>query len=134
MLTRILALLLLAAPAFGRELPTLPQTRLYTTLATGCSDANPATWTHPARALLAQKGVILQRVQLCNGGRYPVLTVRFPFDPQGQTEDYFGPLYAEMRKANGGQPYSFVAPTDRTVVSVRYAPDGRAQVDYEMYR
>lgn len=135
MLIRILALLLATtSTTWARELPRLPQTRLFTAVATGCSDVNLATWQHPAKALLVQKGVIIERVQLCNAGKYPVFHVRFPFDPQGQTEDYFTPLYAGMRTANGGGPYAFVATTDTTVVTVRYGGDGRAQVDYEMYR
>lgn len=135
MLIRILALLLATtSTGFAGDLPRLPQTRLFTSVATGCSDVSPATWQHPAKALLLQKGVIIERVQLCNAGKYPVFHARFPFDPQGQTEDYFNPLYAAMRKANGGAPFAFVATTDNTVVSVRYGADGRAQVDYEMYR
>lgn len=135
MLIRILALLLATSSvAWARELPRLPQTRLFTTVATGCSDVGVAGWQHPAKAMLQQKGVIIERVQLCNGGKYPVLHVRLPFDPQGQTEDYFGPLYEAMRKANGGAPFAFVSTTDNTVVTLRYATDGRAQPDYESYR
>lgn len=135
MLIRILALLLATTSvAWARELPRLPQTRLFTTVATGCSDVAPAGWQHPAKAVLQQKGVIIERVQLCNAGRYPVIHVRFPFDPQGQTEAYFGPLYEALRKATVGTPCAFVSTTDNTVVTLRYAADGRAQPEYEMYR
>lgn len=135
MLIRILALLLATSSmAWARELPRLPQTRLFSAVAIGCSDVSLASWQHPVKALLAQKGVIIERVQLCNAGKFPVFHVRFPFDPQGQTEDYFGPLYEGMRKANGGEPYAFVSTTDNTIVSVRYGADGRARPDYEMYR
>lgn len=135
MLIRILALLLATSSvAWARELPRLPQTRLFTSVATGCTDVAPASWQHPVKAVLQQKGVIIERVQLCNAGKYPVFHARFPFDPQGQTEDYFGPLYEAMRKANGGAPYAFVATTDNTVVMVRYGSNGHAQTDFEMYR
>lgn len=128
-LLALLAPLLLLAPALhARELPRLPDTRLFKSVARGCADVAPAAWTHPARALLQQRGVQLLRVQLCNNRQYPVLHVHFPFDPQGQTEDWFGPLYAALRQA-GAAPLAFVAPRDGSIVYLE-----ATRVDYESFR
>lgn len=124
----LVPLLLLAAPLQARDLPRLAETRLFTSVARGCSDVAPGAWGHPARALLQQRGVQLLRVQLCNNRQYPVLHVHFPFDPQGQTEDWFGPLYAALRQA-GATPLAFVAPRDRSIVYL-----DATRVDYESFR
>ena len=39
---------------------------------------------------------------------------------------------AEMKKANGGWPYSFVATSDNTIISIKYGKKNMS-VDYEMY-
>lgn len=128
LLVLLAPLLLLASTATARELPRLNDTRLFTTLARGCADVAPAAWRHPARAVLQQKGVQVLRVQLCNNRQYPVLHVHFPFDPQGQTEDWFGPLYASLRQA-GAAPLAFVAPRDGSIVYLE-----ATRVDVESFR
>ncbi len=128
---RFLLLFLVSSPCLAEALPMLSATKLFTSL-TGCTSVNLGSWSHPTKSLLIKKGVKLEQVQLCNNKRYPVFYVDFPYDPQGQTKDYFLPLYAEMKKANGGWPYSFVATSDNTIVSVKYEKKGMV-VDYEMY-
>lgn len=123
-----------AAPCLAANLPSLGETGLFAKIVHGCTAVDLKAWRHPTRSLLLERKVAIEQVQLCNAGVYPVFFVRFPYDPQGRTADYFLPLYDGMRRANGGHPYSFVAISDNTVVNVRYRPDGHAAIEYEMYR
>ncbi len=118
---------------FAEDTQSLGQTKLYKSIATGCISVDLMSWSHPTKSLLIKKGVKLEQVQLCNKNRYPVFYVEFPYDPQGQTKDYFLPLYADMKKANAGWPYSFVATSDNTIVSVKYQKKSMS-IDYEMYQ
>ncbi len=129
---RFLLLLLISGSCLAEELPMLNATKLFKSLK-GCTSVDLGSWSHPTKSLLIKKGAKLEQVQLCNNKRYPVFFVDFPYDPQGQTKDYFLPLYAEMKKANGGWPYSFVATSDNTIISIKYEKKGMA-IDYEMYQ
>ena len=130
---RVLLLAFITGVCFAEESQPLSQTRLFKSIATGCVEVDLSSWNHPTKSLLIKKGVKLEQVQLCNKKRYPVFYVEFPYDPQGQTKDYFLPLYADMKKANGGWPYSFVATSDNTIVSVKYEKKAMS-IDYEMYQ
>ena len=114
-------------------LPQLRDTALFAQVVQDCSPLTGQTWRHPTKAVLAKHKVEIDQVQLCNGGTSPIFYVRLPYDPQGKTASYFGPLYKKMRAANGGWPFAFVAVSDNTVVYVRYRADGVAEGDYEMY-
>ncbi len=130
-MVRFILLLLASSVCVAQELPALNATELFKSLK-GCTSVDFGSWNHPTKSLLIQKGAKLEKVQLCNNKRYPVFYVDFPYDPQGQTKDYFLPLYAEMKKANGGWPYSFVATSDNTIISIKYGKKSM-NVDYEMY-
>lgn len=130
-MVRFILLLLFSSACVAQELPTLKATELFKSLK-GCASVDLGSWNHPTKSLLIQRGAKLEKVQLCNNRRYPVFYVDFPYDPQGQTEDYFLPLYREMKKANGGWPYSFVATSDNTIISIEYGKKGMI-IDYEMY-
>ncbi len=125
--------LVLASPAWGRKLPPLDQTRLFSEIAKDCSEVDLKVWKHPTRAVLLKKEVEIVSVKLCNDRKYPIFYVRFKFDPRGQTADYFKPLYSEMKKANGSHPFSFVALSDNTVVNVSFRQNGYIDADFEMY-
>jgi len=128
-----LGMLAMPGGATAAAPPLLGQTPLYTRLAHDCRTVDLAHWTHPTRQVLARHGVTLDKLQLCNDDRYPIYTVRFKFDPQGQTTDYFHPLYAKMAKANGYWPFSFVDTTDDLIVDVRPDRRGNVDVDYEQF-
>lgn len=115
-------------------MPSLGETRLFSVLLKDCLVKDLKTWRHPVRSVLEKRGVQIEEVRLCNARKYPVFFVNFPYDPQGQTASYFSPLYDEMRIANGRHPFSFVALSDNTVVSVSYRPNGTAKVNHEMYK
>lgn len=116
---------------YAQEMP-LDKTTLFTKTLHDCKELNLKSWNHPTKQILLSNKVKIERVLLCNAGKYPVFFVDLPYDPQGQTASYFNPLYAKMRKANGGWSYSFVATSDNTIVNVSYT-QGIANVDYEMY-
>lgn len=128
---RLLPLLLLLLPSLAHALPVLKDTTLYTTTAHNCEDVNLATWQHPTRTLLEKNNFQLERIQLCNGGRYPIFQVQAPYDPRGQTKDFFLPLYEHMRKANGKWPYALVDSSDAVMVYVSYPKDDEITLDYE---
>ena len=128
---RLLPLLLLLLPSLAHALPALKDTTLYTTTAHDCVDINLATWQHPTRTLLEKNNFQLERIQLCNGGHYPIFQVQAPYDPRGQTKDFFLPLYEHMRKANGKWPYALVVSSDAVVVYVSYPKADPIALDYE---
>ncbi|MEN0105262.1 MAG: hypothetical protein AAGC84_02435 [Pseudomonas sp.] len=132
-MTRLLSLLLLLPALAAATPPTLENTELYTKLASDCHDVDLATWQHPTRTVLEHNKVPLERVQLCNGGHYPIFHVQMPYDPQGQTRDFFAPLYEQMRKANGKWPYAFVDSNDAQVLYISYRDNGTTATDFEFY-
>lgn len=130
---RLLAPFLCLAPSLALAGTALEDTQLYTKLASDCHDVDLSTWEHPTRLVLEKNGITLSRLQLCNGGRYPIFYVDLPYDPQGQTLDFFMPLYEQMRKANGKWPYAFVAGSDGQVVYISYRDNGTIARDFEFY-
>ncbi|UXV18010.1 hypothetical protein N4P55_19275 [Pseudomonas fluorescens] len=128
---RHIPLLLLFLPGLVYALPALKDTTLYTSTAQDCHDVDLATWQHPTRTLLEKNNFQLERIQLCNGGHYPIFQVQAPYDPRGQTKDFFLPLYEDMRKANGKWPYALVVSSDAVVVYVSYPKADHISLDYE---
>ncbi|MFL1491901.1 hypothetical protein [Pseudomonas antarctica] len=57
--------------------------------------------------------------------------MQVPYDPRGQTKDFFLPLYEHMRKANGKWPCALVVSSDAVVVYVSYPKDDGTSLDYE---
>lgn len=130
---RFLSVFLLILPSLAWALPALKDTELFSSKATDCHDVDLRTWQHPARAVLEKNDIKLERVQLCNAGHYPIFTGQVPYDPTGQTKNYFLPLYQELRKANGKWPYAIVATSDDIVVYVSYPANDGISLDYEQY-
>lgn len=83
-----------------------------------CRRLDLATWKHPTRKVMEKRDVKIEWVALCKQDQYPVFGVKFPYDPRGQTRDYFSPLYIKMMKANGNWPFSFLSEQDRLLISV----------------
>jgi hypothetical protein len=89
-------------------------------LGKGCRPVDLNAWQHPALQTIRQrKEAHLQWVQLCAGDSYPVFGADFDFDPQGQTKDFFYPLFIDTLQANQGRPLAFVAIKDRLLIQVR---------------
>lgn len=142
---RFLPLMLLLLPCMALALPELPaapqhvdlpelaSTELYTRDAKDCHDVDLSTWRHPTRTVLEKSDIKVDKVQLCNGGHYPIFHVQLPYDPQGQTNSFFVPLYHRMKAANGKWPYAIVDTRGNTVVYVSYDKNGEIELGYEMY-
>ena len=113
--------------------PPLAHTRLLTATATGCRDVGLVHWRHPVREVFAQRDIPLVGLLLCNEDTYPVFFVHLPYDPQGQTTDYFQPLYTELRQANGGWPFALASTRDRTIVTVTAGREAGLEIGYERY-
>ncbi|NLR74893.1 MULTISPECIES: hypothetical protein [Leeia] len=122
------------ASGYNVDPKPLPQTLLYTRLAKGCEEVSLQGWKHPVKGVFEHNRVKLYRVQLCNERKYPVFYVDVPYDPQGQTGDYFWPLYESLRKANGGWPLSLVAVNNNTVIMLTWRKDGVALPEFEFYK
>ncbi|OAN49312.1 hypothetical protein A6A04_04140 [Paramagnetospirillum marisnigri] len=105
------------------------ETLFQTQIASDCRPIQMATWSHPTKEVMAERQVRLLKAELCREDKFPVFTVKFPYDPQGATESYFNPLYVEMAAANGNWPFAFVDPEDNLVVTV--IPSGRNTVRLE---
>jgi hypothetical protein len=110
---------------------SLDKTQLYTVQTHGCQAIALQGWAHPTRRVLTTAGVGIAKVELCNGGKYPIFTVHFKYDPQGQTDDYFNPLYAKMAEANSFWPFSFVDLDDDVIVDVGVDSKHDLTIDYE---
>ena len=123
----------LAAASHAAPPPPLAQTRLLTTTATACRDVGLVHWRHPVREVFAQRDIPLVGLLLCNDDTYPVFFVHLPYDPQGQTSDYFQPLYAELSKANGGWPFALASTRDRLLVTVTGGRGEGLEIGYERY-
>ncbi|WP_298162650.1 hypothetical protein [Acidocella sp.] len=98
--------------------PPLASTDLYAKTTHDCHSVDLSTWQHPARRVMEDAGVKIIKVELCNDGKYPIFTVGFKYDPRGQTDDYFNPLYAKVAQANGFWPFSFVDVEDSLIIDV----------------
>jgi hypothetical protein len=122
------------AYCIAADLPSLADTHLFAKQVKDCKDVDLNSWHHPTRKVLVDRGASIERVSLCNGGKYPVFYVRFRYDPMGQTRDYFEPLYAAMGTANGKWPFAFVATSDDLVITLSFDANGAYHEEYEAYK
>lgn len=109
--------------------PMLTQAAMYNFQGTGesfiqtaknCVDIDLKTWKHPTRAALIEHEFEIQKVQMCNDGKYPVFYGQPKADPRSSsTHAYFIPMYESVFKANGRWPYSLVYQRDHYAASVR---------------
>lgn len=129
----LIGLVLPGTLAMAEKSPSLDQTELYGKTTHSCKDSNPARLARPVKDVLAKYAIPVDRVQICNDGKYLILTVHFKYDPQGLTTSYFHPLYAEMGKANGGRPFSFVDLDDREIIDIMLDTRNNIDVRYESF-
>ena len=122
-----------AGSANGAPLPRLAETSLFTDLVRNCHAVNLQSWEHPTLKVLREHNVGVKKAQLCNANKYLIFYVQFPYDPQGQTKDYFLPLYQQIRGANGSRPLSFVSINDNEIVNLEFTGVKKLRIGYEMY-
>lgn len=97
-----------------------------------CIDVDLKSWQHKTRRVLeGRKEVHIEWVKMCRKRTYPVYGVRFDYDPQGQTRDFFHPLFWDMLEANHYWPYAFVAVNDGLVIRVYQEKKFELMVDYQ---
>jgi hypothetical protein len=113
--------------------PALEATQLYTAIAKNCEAVDLTHWSHPTFGVLKKATAKVTRVELCNDRKYPIFTVEFKYDPRGQTDSYFYPLFQNVAKANGYWPFSFVDATDAVILNVGVDGKRRLRLDYEDY-
>jgi len=107
-------------PSIGDAEQSAQSVSLGQKLGQECRPVALDSWQHRARTTIQQrKGVHLQWVQRCGDHGYPVFGAEFDYDPQGQTSDFFHPLFVDALAANQGQSLAFVAIRDRLLIQVR---------------
>lgn len=85
-----------------------------------CQPVDPGLWQHPVLHTLQQRqGVHLQWIQRCGDQGYLIFGADFDHDPQGQTNDFFYPLFIDVLEANSGQPLALVAVQERLLIQLR---------------
>ncbi|WP_338664360.1 hypothetical protein VQH23_04160 [Pararoseomonas sp. SCSIO 73927] len=114
----ILGHALAGAPALAAPAPELASTALYARTVQGCEAVDLATWRHPVREVLLAARAQIVKVELCNGRRFPVLTVALPYAVDGGADRYFGRLYAGLADANGFWPFALVDMANGVVITV----------------
>ncbi|ADW17744.1 hypothetical protein Despr_1592 [Desulfobulbus propionicus DSM 2032] len=124
--TSLLLLLLVVLPSLAASAE--PPLDLSQQLGRDCHPVDARAWKSPALEIVRQRPKTeLQWVQLCREGQYPVFGVRFAYDPQGQTNDFFYPLFLDVLEANGHRPFAFVETQDRLLIEV--GGEGGDQLD-----
>ncbi len=114
------------APAPAAAVP-LAATSLYTERVSRCRAADQDAWSGEALAALKDGGASVQRVELCNGDDYPVVTASFASDPRAKPSEPFDRLYARIAQATGYKPFSIV------VVNVGVGAQRVLEVRYEAF-
>jgi hypothetical protein len=96
-----------------------------------CHALDLADWRSDARSALEERQAAhLQWVMRCRNDGLLVLGAVFDYDPQGQTEDFFRPLYLAVLRANADEPYAIVDKPDNLIVNVKPTPDGGIDLDF----
>ncbi len=129
-----LALLALSLPAGALDAAPLEATALYREKANDCRTLDLQTWTHPTRAVMRRERVDIHKVELCNGGVYPIFTVALRGEPLVRINDrYFNRLYARMAAANGWHSFAFVDPGRGVIVYVEVKGRTAIDADYDEF-
>lgn len=112
----------------------LGATSLYREKARDCRAVDLANWSHPTRTVMETSRVEIRKVELCNGGAYPVFTVGLPGDPMVAINDaYYRKLNARMAEANGWHSYALVDSGRGVVIYVDVARKNALTLEYEEF-
>lgn len=134
---RMVSLVLLAtllAPAGALHAAPLEATSLYREKARDCRTLDLATWAHPTRKIMESERVRIEKVELCNGGVFPIFTVGLPGDPMvGINDSYFNKLHARMIPANGNHAYALVDSARGVIVMVDMTGKREAAISYDEF-
>lgn len=112
----------------------LAASALYREKARDCRTLDLKTWAHPTRAVMERSRVQIAKVELCNGGVYPVFTVALPGEPLvGVNDAHFNKLYNRMIVANGYHSLAFVDAGRGVIVTIDMTGRRTADIDYEEF-
>ena len=128
--------IILSFPAVAGSAKRVPlnETKLYTEMTTDCERIDLPSWSLPTKSVLVEReGVTLDSVELCNNKKYPIYSVRFKYDPQGMTKDYFIPLYLNIMKENNNLPLTFVVFSDNTIINLSSKGKNKISTHYEYF-
>jgi len=70
-----------------------------------------------------------QFLATCMDGAHPIFGADFPYDPQGQTSDYFYPLYIKTFQANNNSDFSFLAIQDQLLLTLTLEDDNSLSLE-----
>jgi hypothetical protein len=125
------------ANASEETLPKLPQTTLYTKIATECETVDLLKWSHPTRRVLEKLDIKIEKVELCNHRTYPIFHVLMKYDPVYHSKDaakYFRSLWIGMMDANGWNPWALVDKNGNTITYIKKSNiKGSVDLDHETY-
>jgi len=125
MLAAILLILIATIKVSAAEDTPILETKLFTLLATNCTNIEYGTWKHPLKKVFLDLHVIVRKAQLCNNNKYPVFYL--DIGPLGDP-DY--KVYAKAKAANGGWPFAFVIPGRSEIIYVSYPKSAEPSVEY----
>ncbi|MCB1540866.1 MAG: hypothetical protein KDJ25_08450 [Rhodoblastus sp.] len=112
----------------------LEATALYAEKTHACRTLDLATWSHPTRQVMESQRVDIQKVELCNGGVYPIFTVALPGEPLVRINDaFFNKLYVRMVAANGYHSFAFVDAGRGVIVYVEAKGRKAIETNYDEF-
>lgn len=131
---RLLAIASFALLPAALQAAPLEATALYREKARDCRAVDLGSWSHPTRKVMEGNRIEIQKVELCNGGIYPVFTVGLPGDPMvGINDSYFNKLHARMIEANGSHSYAFVDAGRGVIIYVDMTGKREASISYDEF-
>lgn len=96
-----------------------------------CQALDLPRWHHPTRLVIEKRPEAhLQWVVLCRNQTFPVFGMDFDYDPQGQTDSFFHPLFHDLLTANGHWAYAIVDARDDLVITISGGKKDTLTVDY----
>ncbi len=133
-LSSLSAILLLGLSATTLQAEPLDRTSLYRERAKDCRALELKAWSHPTRKVMESARVGIDKVELCNGGVYPIFTVALPGDPiVGVNDAYYNKLNARMAEANGWHSYAFVDANRGVIIYVDVTGKRELSVSYDEF-
>lgn len=130
----MLAAAILLACAGAASAAPLDATTLYREKARDCRTLDLAAWRHPTRKVMETSRVEIRKVELCNGGLYPIFTVALPAEPLVRVNDsYYNKLHAGMAEANGWHSFAFVDPSRGVIAYVDVTGRRELSISYDEF-
>ena len=130
--TIIISTALLFTTIIHAKLP-YQKTHLYSKIAKDCQTIDWEKWNHPAKEVFRKYQIKMQKVQLCNGSRYPVFIGRSKYHLNAvPNHRYASELFASILLKNDEWPYAFVETNSQEIVYVE-KKSGYPYVEREKY-